>query len=72
MPGSRGNKALFVGETADEIVSDYIDDKYPTLAQSNKIRLWTIYANQTIGTVEGNPLDGSHRRYKKRHWTTTR
>ena len=68
MPGSNGTKALFVGDTADDIVSRYIDDKYPDMALDNKIRLWTIYANQVIGGVEGR-ID---RRYKKKSWITTR
>ena len=72
MPGSNGTKALFVGDTADDIVSAYINDKYPAMASDNKIRLWTIYANQIIGDVEGDPIEGPNRRYKKKHWITTR
>lgn len=68
MPGSNGTKALFVGDTADDIVSKYITDKYPNMALDNMIRLWTLYANQIIGNVEGR----ADRRYKKKNWVTTR
>ncbi len=68
MPGSNGTKALFVGDTADDIVSEYITDKYPSMALDNMIRLWTLYANQIIGNVEGR----ADRRYKKKNWVTTR
>ena len=71
MPGSKGSKALFVGETADNIVSNYIEERYPDMPVDNKITIWVLYANQVIGVPEG-ATDVPHRRYKKKRWVTTR
>jgi len=71
MPGSNGNKALFVGDTADDIVTDYIDGRYPDMSADNKVTVWVLYANQVIGVPEG-AADVPHRRYKKKRWATSR
>jgi len=71
MPGSKGNKALFVGDTADDIVTDYIDGRYPDMSADNKVTVWVLYANRVIGVPEG-ASDVPHRRYKKKRWVTSR
>ena len=72
MPGATDVKALFIGESADDIVSLYIEAEHPELPASKKVTLWVSYANHIIESLDGNRRDGPHRRYKKKRWLTTR